>query len=140
MRQFLLPTCWQFGPDKWYLEKKQNSLKRKLEIWAKRERERMRCFRNVSRIAVTWLIWKRDNKRFPEKCQKISWENLNDFKIIAIYQWPKNVVFCSSPDRYLRFLIEWIFCWIEFQSFESIFELNFAKKMILNNLLNWILS
>ena len=56
----------------------------------------------------------------------------------TLKKWP-----CCSPDRYPRFLIEWIFCWIEcsqFQSFESIFELNLAEKMILNNLLNWILS
>ena len=63
----------------------------------------------------------------------------------------------NSGVRYPGFLIEWIFCWIEpsqIQNFESIFELNFPgkkiiecfsklnipEKMILNNPLNWILS
>ena len=43
-------------------------------------------------------------------------------------------------ERYPRFLIEWIYCWIEscqFQHFESNFELNFFE---FNNVLNWILS
>ena len=41
--------------------------------------------------------------------------------------------------RYLSFLIEWIFCWIEYSRIKS-FEMNFRRKRLLNNLLNWILS
>ena len=39
--------------------------------------------------------------------------------------------------RYLSFLIEWI--WIEYSRIK-IFEMNFRRKRLLNNLLNWILS
>ena len=49
-------------------------------------------------------------------------------------------IYCRGG-RYLGFLIEWIFCWIEYsqiQIFGSIFELNFPEKRLLNNLLNWI--
>ena len=71
--------------------------------------------------------------------------NLKRFKMIILIfaaggrwlasscQWPRG-------ERYPRFLIEWIYCWIEscqFQHFESNFELNFFE---LNNVLNWILS
>ena len=68
-----------------------------LKIWRKKvsswdedfggEEGRMRCFRNVSRIAVTWLIWNWDNKWFPQrnvkiiqkKCKEVFWRNVKRF-------------------------------------------------------------
>ena len=43
------------------------------------------------------------------------------------------VCLCSqiNPDRYLRFIIEWIFCWIECS------QLN-CRRPILNQIFNWI--
>ena len=43
----------------------------------------------------------------------------------------------SRGGQNLGFLIEWIFCWIEYsqiQIFESIFELNFPDKKVIDKL------
>ena len=44
---------------------------------------------------------------------KINWEG---FATTAV--WYISLHY-HSPDRYLRFLIEWIFCWIEYSQFQS---------------------
>ena len=72
------------------------------------------------------------------------------FEMCRLYEILKTLG--SRDGWYLGFLIEWIFCWIEYsQIFESIFELSFTEKNIIKWLfkfelnfgqaiLNWILN